>query len=150
MPVFKQIIFKPMSNMCMINHYDLVMPCVVIDLGQYWFKVITCHRISAKPIPERVQTCSSLSTNLSDSNQNWSIFCPENVFEKVICIMAAILFRPQCVNYECFDNNTRVDEFRSCLFLVFHNHKVQWLIYGNTAYTLYIITWMIIIWNWLQ
>ena len=34
-------------------------------------------------------------------NQNFSIFIQENAFESVICEMAAILSRPQCVTDRC-------------------------------------------------
>ena len=32
-----------------------------------------------------------------DFNQNANIFIHENAFENIVCEMAAILFRPQCV-----------------------------------------------------
>ena len=31
-------------------------------------------------------------------NRNWNIFIQENVFENIVCEMASIMCRPQCVN----------------------------------------------------
>ena len=47
----------------------------------------------------------TLGTNVSENSY---IFIQENAFENVVCKMAVILFRPQCVNRLC-DNETDLD-----------------------------------------
>ena len=53
---------------------------------------MVCRLFGAKPLPEPVLAYCQL-----DSNRNSIIFIHENAFETVVCEMAAILSRPQCV-----------------------------------------------------
>ena len=61
-------------------------------------QILACHLVGTKPN----QCWNIVNLNLRNKlqwnfNRNHSIFIQENAFESVVCKMAAILSRPQCV-----------------------------------------------------
>ena len=62
---------------------------------------MACRLASAKPLFEHCWNIvnSSLRNKIQwNLKQNLCIFIQENAFENVVCEMASILSRPQCVN----------------------------------------------------
>ena len=60
-------------------------------------KIMACRLFGAKPIVHIV-SWTPWNNFQWNFNQNTKIFKPENLFENVVCKMAAILSRPRCVN----------------------------------------------------
>ena len=64
-------------------------------------QIMACRLDDAKPISEpMLESCwwDPWEQNQRNFNSNWNIFIQENAFENIICEMASILSRPQCVN----------------------------------------------------
>ena len=73
--------------------YGFVMPCK--KLNNVCNLMTNCFRAHASVI-FRWNLRNKLQRNF---NRNWNIFIQENAFESVVCEMAAILYRPQCVKW---------------------------------------------------
>ena len=58
---------------------------------------MACCLLSAKPLSEPMEACGKLDLCKQFSVKFETIFLQYNEFEYVICKMAAILSRPQCV-----------------------------------------------------
>ena len=75
--------------MCHLTHSSLV-------------KIMACRLVSAKPLPEPILTyCQQVSwerTSVKILIKIETFFAEENAFGIVVCVMLAILFRPECVS----------------------------------------------------
>ena len=72
-----------------------------IKLGHHWF--IWCFVTCLTPNPYLKQCWPVANRTIKNKfqwyfNQNTAIFIQENLYENIVCKLAAILFRPQCVN----------------------------------------------------
>ena len=83
---------------------------------------MACRLVGAKPLSEPMLEYYWLdrrNTLQLDFNQNSNIFIQENAFESVVCKMAAILSRPQCVNNNINLNN--MNQYKYGLQLMNHH-----------------------------
>ena len=84
----------------MLTHWGQVMHVCFGNINHHWFRKwlvacsAQCHYLN--------QWLNIVNWTLRNTfqwhlNRNLNIFIEENTFENVVCEMAAILFRPQCV-----------------------------------------------------
>ena len=63
-------------------------------------KIMACLLFSTKPLSETILAIWTMRNKLQwNFNNNSHIFIQENAFENVICEMASIFSRPQCVKF---------------------------------------------------
>ena len=60
---------------------------------------MACRLFGAKPLPKPMLTYCEFHMFQWASNKNEIILIQENAFKNVVCKMAAILFRPQCIKF---------------------------------------------------
>ena len=83
---------------------------------------MACRLVGANPLSEPMLECLKFDhqeqTSLS-INQNPYIFIQENALENVVCEIAAIFSRPQCVNTLRLRRNRHhfADDISKCIFL---------------------------------
>ena len=71
--------------------------------------VMACRLAGAKPLFEPMLQYSQLAPRNKlqlNFDKNSNIFVQENAFESVVCEVAAILSRPQCVNLDKLSHTT--------------------------------------------
>ena len=89
-------------------------PYVRLWTGSALDKVMACHLLGAKPLPQPMMTFCQLNPEdptPMKSESKYKIFIHENEFENVVCEMTAIVSRSHCVNilfYLCPSNALRL------------------------------------------
>ena len=85
---------------------------------------MVCRLDGAKPLSEpMLEYCWTLRNKLQwKFNRNSNIFIQENALENVVCEMASILSRPQCVNRQSGDYKVRYEYLKLSLFRI----RLRW------------------------